>query len=702
MHKSFNQAIQDCLVKKGIISNETIDSLLKEIIVTKENFLTALIKKNLISKASLLDIISQNFNLPAIDLKNYVIDKAAVEKVPARIAFYYKFIPLRLKEKTLTVACALPFDIKTQDEIRTHISHNIEVALVLEDDLLDAQKRLYGLGADTLDKISLREGPVVVSREDVIENIEELAEDASIVKFVNQIIFEAFKRRATDIHIEPQRQGVSIRYRIDGILYDANVPLEIKRFILPIISRIKIMCNLNIVEKRMPQDGRTIVKTQEQTLDLRISTLPTLYGESMVIRILPTSMLFDLAKLGLEPKDLKIIEDLISRPHGIILITGPTGSGKTTTLYASLSKLNTPDRKIITIEDPIEYELRSITQIQVMPDIGLDFARGLRSILRHDPDIIMVGEIRDMETAEIAIRVSLTGHLVFSTLHTKDAPSGATRLIDIGIEPYLVASSVEAFIAQRLVRVICPQCKCEDLDAPMELKEKITKELGLSNISEAKIYKGKGCDNCEFSGYVGRTGIYELLLLNESIRELIVKRASSEDIKRQAMASGMHTLKQDGWRKVIAGVTTFSEILRVAPNEDFNVSKAKSTAVGVAKNDNFLDSRTFLRLDTHVALQYRVVKAKEELVQKDALWEKLSATKNISAGGVAFIAIESIPVGAIIEVQLNLPDDKAPLNCFAKVLWVKQLDGSYEAGICFLDLTGSERTRVNAFVTKEY
>lgn len=367
-----------------------------------------------------------------------------MKKNPTRIAFYYNFFPLKIEGKTLTIAVSYLLDIKTQDEIRTHLGCNIKMMLASKEDISDALKRYYGLGADTLEKISPPQREVSLKEE--IEDIEESVEDASVIRLVNQILLDAYKRRATDIHIEPYRGEISIRYRIDGVLYDINVSSEIKRFILPIISRIKIMCNLNIVEKRLPQDGRPIVKTQEQTLDLRVSTLPTPYGESVVIRILPTKMLFSLEKLGLSERDLKILESLISKPHGIIFITGPTGSGKTTTLYACLSKLNTKHRKIITIEDPIEYELNGITQMQVMPEIGLDFARGLRSTLRHDPDIIMIGEVRGLETAEIAIRMALTGHLVFSTLHTNDAPSGITRLLDIGIEPYLVASSIEALL----------------------------------------------------------------------------------------------------------------------------------------------------------------------------------------------------------------------------------------------------------------
>lgn len=326
------------------------------------------------------------------------------------------------------------------------------------------------------------------------------------------------------------------------------------------------MSNLDIVERRLPQDGRAIVKVQDQTLDLRISTLPTPYGESMVIRILPVKLLFNMEKLGFSEQDLKIVKDLIKRPHGIIFVTGPTGSGKTTTLYAALNELNTEDRKIITIEDPIEYEMENITQIQVAPHIGLSFARGLRSILRHDPDVMMVGEVRDLETAEIAMRSALTGHLVLSTLHTNDASSGITRLIDIGVEPYLIASSVTALIAQRLVRLICPECKKEDKTISPEIKKLITSNLKVQD-SKVKIYRGEGCKNCNSTGYYGRTAIYEILLINEKIRELILEKASSAEVKKVALESGMYSLSQSGWRKVMEGLTTPEEVMRTTLEE---------------------------------------------------------------------------------------------------------------------------------------
>ena len=363
---------------------------------------------------------------------------------------------------------------------------------------------------------------------------------------------EAQEKNATDIHIEPYWGKLTLRYRIDGILCDAKVSSNIVYFLPAIISRIKIMSGLNIVERRLPQDGRAKVKIKNEVFDLRISTIPTSYGESIVIRILPTTMMFSLEKLGFSDRDLKIFEELIKKPHGVIFVTGPTGSGKTTTLYTALNKIKAENKgtKIITIEDPIEYELEGITQMQIKSEIDFTFAKGLRSMLRHDPNIMMVGEVRDFESAEISIRMALTGHLLFSTLHTNDAASGVTRLLDIGVEPYLVASSVEAFIAQRLVRVICQNCK-----------EKVKIENERFKITEA--YQGKGCKSCNFTGYRGRAGIFEILLVNEDINKLITQKVSADEIKKKAVSSGMKMLWEDGLEKVAGGITTLEEILRV-------------------------------------------------------------------------------------------------------------------------------------------
>ncbi|MBM3877947.1 MAG: type II/IV secretion system protein, partial [Verrucomicrobia bacterium] len=391
-------------------------------------------------------------------------------------------------------------------------------------------------------------------------------QEASVIKFVNQIIWEAFKDRATDIHFEPAEDELRIRYRIDGILHQTPMPPQLKKYQAALISRVKVMSGMNIAEKRLPQDGRINVRIKGEEIDIRVSTVPTVYGESLSLRLLTRGKIFfGLDKLGFPDHEQTIIRDLILKPHGILLVTGPTGSGKSTSLYAFLSSINSVTKRIITIEEPVEYELKGINQIAVRSDIGLTFAVGLRHILRQDPNVIMVGEIRDLETAEIAIRAALTGHLVFSTLHTNDAPSAFTRLIDMGIEPFLVASSLEAVMAQRLVRTICPICK-----APQKVERSYLKRIGFpeEEIDSTKFLKGAGCEDCRQLGYQGRTGIHELLLVNEQLRPLIMNRAPASTIAHEAITGGMRTLRVDGWRKVKAGITTIEEVIRVTQTEE--------------------------------------------------------------------------------------------------------------------------------------
>jgi type II secretion system protein E len=702
--------IFDAVINRGIASKESLEPLVKEAEEASLPLASILIKQNIVPEQEILNIFSQELNLPLIDLKSITIDKSVIERVPLKVASYYKFMPIKIEGRTLTIATAYPLNIKIQDEIRMQLGFEIEINLAKQSDILEMLSRYYGLGAETLEKI-ISQTPVEQSAGieiagEKIEDIEKLAEDASVIKLVNQIILEAYKKRATDIHIEPYRGEVVLRYRIDGVLYDAKVPPQIKHFLNAIISRIKIMSNLNIVEHRLPQDGRAIVKTMDQTIDLRISTLPTPYGESVVIRILPTQMLLSLEKLGLQPRGLELFERMIQKPHGIIFVTGPTGSGKTTTLYACLSKINTKERKIITIEDPIEYEMKGITQVQVYPHIGLDFARGLRSMLRHDPDVMMVGEVRDLETAEIAIRVALTGHLVFSTLHTNDASSGITRLLDIGVEPYLVASSVEAFIAQRLVRVICPKCKEEDRTLPDSLRKQIAQELNLSSTDEVKFYRGKGCEYCNFTGFYGRTAIYEILLVDEAIKELILKRASANQIKKAATSRGMRTLRQDGWQKIIAGITTPEEVMKVTPSESEVVAEKEMEDIGEhleAGANKPVDKRIYSRLDARINLRYKVFRSAEELLKRGYTPEHVSASKNISAGGLLFTAGQAIPVGAILELIIELPDGKESIECLARVVRVQEieLNKNYDTAACFLDITSAQRARLDKYVTSK-
>ena len=699
--------LYQALIKRGLADAAALDPLVKEAENNLQPLAAAVLKHKVAQERSVLEIFSEELKIPLVDINNIGVEKAVISRVPPKIVHYYKFLPLKISGRVLTVAVAYPLDIKIQDEIRTQLGLDLEIFLASSFEIKEGLAKFYNLTSATVGDIASsipqpQAGPT--GSQDKLEDIEKLAGDASIIKLVNQIILEAWRKRATDIHIEPYRSQVSLRYRVDGILYEENVPPEIKNFINAIISRIKIMSNLNIVERRLPQDGRAVVKVAEQVLDLRISTIPTPFGESVVIRILPTQMLFNLEKLGLSKKDQALFETFIDKPHGIIFVTGPTGSGKTTTLYTCLSKINTRDRKIITIEDPIEYEMSGVTQIQVMPEVGLDFARGLRSILRHDPDVIMVGEVRDLETAEIAIRVALTGHLVFSTLHTNDAASGITRLIDIGVEPYLVASSVEAFIAQRLVRVICPDCKYDDRQAPVELKRLLARELGLKT-EDITICRGKGCANCNFTGFFGRTAIYEIITIDDAIKDLIIKKAPAGAIKKTAISRGMRTLAQDGWYKVIQGRTTPEEVMRVTSVEE-SKDQQGSRAAGdqaVSSDAAFLnDRRVFIRLSNNINLRYKVFRNEEELFSRGFRPEEFSITQNISAGGLLFISNESLAFGSILEINVDLPVAQETVVCLARVVRASESEkkGMFDIAVCFLDLTGAQRAKLEQYIEK--
>ncbi|MFH1062056.1 MAG: ATPase, T2SS/T4P/T4SS family [Candidatus Omnitrophota bacterium] len=679
-----------------------------------------------ISEVELLEIIAEDFRTEYVDLRNSLIEKSLIKKVPVKIAAYYKFAPLSIENRLLTIARAYPLDIKILDEIRTHLGYSVKVVLSTEQDVNEMLKKYYGLGASTVEKIIAQKAYEHVTSkktDDLVDDLEEIGESTSVIQLVNQIILEAYTKRATDIHIEPYRNKLRLRYRIDGILYDANVSPEINNFLIPILSRIKLMSNLNIVEKRVPQDGRAIVQVQGQTVDLRVSFIPTPHGESVVIRILPTVMLFGLDRLGLTPEELDFFKELINKPHGIIFVTGPTGSGKTTTLYACLSNINTNERKIITIEDPIEYELEGITQIQITPEVGLDFSRGLRSMLRHDPDVMMVGEVRDLETAEIAIRVALTGHLVFSTLHTNDAASGITRLIDIGLEPYLVASSVDAFIAQRLLRLNCPHCKAEDTQVVPGIKELILRELGRINIEDIKIYRSKGCQACNFTGFYGRTAIHEILVLNEKLKALTSSKASSDEIKKCAVSDGMKTLRQSGWLKVLEGVTTTDEVLRVtqadAVPDYMRVSEekgydsrtdekpSKMLRLEIPKQPDKAakqtDQRIHERIEDQLYVHYKMFKTKiKDSGEIEYEPELIGVTKNISAGGVLLNSAEQISKGVILDVNMEMPHDERKIECLARVIRCTEIipNKNYEIAICFLDLASSERSRLNRYINR--
>ncbi|MCU0666007.1 MAG: Flp pilus assembly complex ATPase component TadA [Candidatus Omnitrophica bacterium] len=561
--------IGQLLIEQGIITSEQLQVGLKEREKTGEFICATLIKLGFATEEKVFQLLSHQLNIPYLKLKDKKIDPSVIRKVSAKFASHYKIIPLDFKDNVMTIAMTDPLDVRTVDDLNLILGFDVKGVLASEAEIQDAIRKYYGVGAETLEKMISKDQPIheIPGHLDKTEDLEVLAEDASIIKFVNQILSEAIKDRATDIHLEPFQDELRTRFRIDGILYNINIPETIKYFHPAIVSRIKIMGHMNIAEHRIPQDGRIKIKIDNQELDLRVSTIPTAFGEAVHIRILSSQFFLELEKIGLLPDNLRIIEQMIKKPHGVIFLNGPTGSGKSTTLYASLAKINSQAVKIITMEDPIEYQLKGINQIQVNSRIGLDFALGLRHMLRHDPDIMMVGEVRDYETAETAIRAALTGHLVFSTLHTNDAAGAVTRLLDMGIEPFLVSSSLECLIAQRLVRLICPNCKFQ-----AKTSEQIIKQIksSMPDADNITVYEGKGCDQCRFTGYRGRTGIHEILVVDEVIREMIINRASSQQIKQKAVEKGMRTLRDDGLKKVLMGITTYSEIIRVTQQEGLN------------------------------------------------------------------------------------------------------------------------------------
>ena len=527
----------------------------------------ALLAASGLPEDKVLRFLSEEFHVPYVDLEEHPPPKEFLAQFPARLLLEHGLLPLGQEDGVVTVASNRLFDTSGLDELRLASGLEFRVALAPSAEITRCIKGLLGVGADTLQSLVSEAGDeavqVVDHETDEDMDLSAAAEDASIVKFVNQVIAEAIDRRATDVHFEPFEDALRVRYRVDGVLQEANIPPEVLQFQPAIVSRVKILSRLDIAEKRLPQDGRIRLKVAGREVDVRVSVIPMLHGEAVVLRLLDrTAMLLGLEHLGMSQRDRSIFERLLAIPHGIILVTGPTGSGKTTTLYAALSRINDVTRKIVTIEDPIEYHLRGINQIQVSTKAGLSFARGLRSILRHDPDVILVGEIRDRETAEIAVQASLTGHLVFSTLHTNDAPGALTRLVDMGIEPYLVASSLEAVLAQRLVRLICPHCK--ESFAPEEAGT-LTAEFG--DEAPQALYRGRGCRACQGTRYHGRTGIFETMLVTAEIRAMILDRASAGEIRRMAAQQGMKSLREDGWRLVRSGRTTLEEVLRVTKDE---------------------------------------------------------------------------------------------------------------------------------------
>ncbi|MFA5088361.1 MAG: ATPase, T2SS/T4P/T4SS family [Candidatus Omnitrophota bacterium] len=726
MIKQADKTLAEEIVKRKLLSAEVVDRLIAAVQPLNETFQNYLIRNGYLFEEQVLDVLAQSLHLEIVDLRAIAIQKAVIDRVPVKFAWYYKFMPLAIDSKALTLASAAPLDVRTQDEIRVHLGLEPKVVLARAQDVLESLKKHYGIAADTIDRILTKEPQKDVESDVWVEDLEKESQDASVAKLVNQILLDAYQKRATDIHLEPYRDILRLRYRIDGVLVNANLPPEATRFLRPMLSRIKILANLSIEEKRLPQDGSAVVKTKDQDLDLRISTIPTLRGESMVIRILPTKvMLYSLEKLGIDRKNVKTFRELVKKPHGIILVTGPTGSGKTTTLYACLNEIKSIERKIVTIEDPIEFEMEGITQIQVNNKVHFDFARGLRSILRHDPDIIMVGEIRDLETAEIAIRTALTGHLVFSTLHTNDASSGVTRLIDMGLEPFLVASSVEAFIAQRLVRTICPKCKEEVKSPLMELRGEIAAALKIDKMEDVKIFRGRGCAACNQTGYLGRTALCEILTVNEAVKKAILEKKRTGEIKRLAVENGMRTLRQEGWLKVLEGVTTPEEVMDVTvsdePREDSSApspsgAKAERNPKGkeeltrgpgalandISSDKNEYDSRVYPRAFEKIDMRFQIIKKDEANPNSwtnDGI-EHSTTTQDISAGGVRFILGNTIPAGTILAIKIQLKPNERSVNCMAKVCRVEEHDitGRYYIVAYYLDISSADRVRISSFV----
>ena len=554
----------ESLVRRGLISESDLSRAESK----GGDVLGNLVSSGAVQHNEALNAMADEVGVDFLDLRETKVDLTLLDTFPQKIIYRQILFPVRRDNGTLVVATSDPLNFYPLDEISAATGLAVEPVLAERGEIAKLIKTHLGVGGETI------EGLIEQKLEDGVELLEdietdgselsEMAQEASVVRLVNEILLEAIESRTSDVHIESQQDGIVIRYRIDGILHTQPVPPEINHFRAAIISRLKIMAKLNIAEKRLPQDGRIKIRVKGREVDVRVSVIPMIHGESLVMRILDKgAMVFELKSLGMSPDTYGLFRQLIALPHGIILVTGPTGSGKTTTLYSSLIEINDPKTKIITTEDPVEYQLAGINQIQVHPKIGLTFAHSLRSILRHDPDVVLVGEIRDLETAENAIQASLTGHLVFSTLHTNDAAGAFTRMGDMGVEPFLVASTVEGIMAQRLVRRICKSCRKEVNPADLDLPEDFPHHV----LDGRPVFEPVGCRECRNVGYKGRMGIYELLITTDSIRQMAHDGKSTWEIKKAAMEGGMKTLRDDGWLKVADGETTVEEVLRITKGD---------------------------------------------------------------------------------------------------------------------------------------
>ncbi len=551
-------SIGELLLKRGLITAEHLATATRARKRTGQRLDKALIEMGCVSEQQVLEVTSEQLGIAMVDLADVKIDVETLRALPRRLVFRRGLVPLKKSNGTLRLATSDPFDLYSIDEIRMLTGLEIEPVLAPAEEIQKVIKAYYGVGGETVDEMMDSTDLEIIDQDAPDDgDLLEMAQEASVIKLVNEVFLEAIKERATDIHIEPYENNLIIRYRIDGVLQHTTMPVQIQRFQAAIISRIKIMAHLNIAEKRLPQDGRIEVKMGGRQFDVRVSVIPMLAGEGVVMRLLDRSnAMLSLPQLGMQEDTFSIFHDVIARPHGILLVTGPTGSGKTTTLYAALQEIVSPAIKVVTVEDPVEYNLDGVNQIQVQPKIGLTFARGLRHILRHDPDVIMIGEIRDLETAEAAVQAALTGHLVFSTLHTNDAASSATRLLDMGVEPFLITSTLDAAMAQRLIRTICPDCKQQYTPDPAELPRDFEYTPG------QPLWRGEGCRKCRGTGYYGRTGLFELMVTSRPIREKIMARAPAGEVLAAAQAEGLHLLREDGWKKVRDGLTTLEEVVR--------------------------------------------------------------------------------------------------------------------------------------------
>ena len=532
------------------------------------------------SEEDVLRWLAQEYGLSFTTLDDVEPDRQLLSLFPARILLKEELLPLKRLNGTIEVATSRLFATQGLDALKTMTGLNLKPILASSEAIQREIKKRLGVGADTIGTLDEEKGFQVVDENAEDTNLDEAAEDeASIIRFVNQVLKDAIELRASDIHLEPFEDEFRIRYRIDGELQEIPVPAQLKRFQPAIVSRVKILSHLNIAEKRLPQDGRIKIRLDDADVDIRVSVIPMLHGEAVVMRLLrQNSTLRGLGEIGMNTREYEHFRHVLTLPHGIVLVTGPTGSGKTSTLYTALNEINDAVRKIITVEDPVEYQLKGVNQIQVNEKSGLTFARGLRSILRHDPDVILIGEIRDAETAQIAVQASLTGHLVFSTLHTNDAPGALTRLVDMGVEPYLVASSLEAVLAQRLVRVLCKHCKQADNSGTAQA---FKAKLGIP--ADKTIYKSIGCRECRNTGFFGRHAIFEWMDTDENIRRLILENASTDLISAAARKGGMRTLAEDGWRLVAAGVTTVEEVLSVTTAKEVESATKNQAGESAAK-----------------------------------------------------------------------------------------------------------------------